>query len=180
MNNLLKIYIVTALSILILGVIAITLFVNPFDIKNDTDDSSKKTDSNSIVKGNAKQYSDKQIEQAKQRNSMFIELEESMNKYVTGIYAPDTQKEYNEALGMRNSNDIKSFEKSAKKLIADETREVSNTDFDFQLVDNKTVSGNYDFDLSYTEDGFQKTENRTGTFLLKTNSKGYFYIDRFK
>ncbi|PKE73658.1 hypothetical protein CW670_11000 [Macrococcoides caseolyticum] len=179
MNKRLKLYVVTGLSILVLGLVAIMLFFNPFDSRNDVNDSTIKSDSNSVVKDN-KQYSNNQIEKANQRDSMFLELEKAMNKYVTGIYAPTTQKEYDEALGMRSTNDIKSFEKSAKKLIDDDTREVTDTNFDFQLVDNKTVSGNYEFDLSYTENGFKKTETRTGVFVLKTNSKGYFYIERFK
>jgi len=179
MNKRLKLYVVTGLSILVLGLVAIMLFSNSFGSRNNANDSTIKPDSNRVVKDN-EQYSKKQIEQASQRDSMFLELEKAMNKYVTGIYAPATQKEYDEALGMRSTNDIKSFEKSAKKLIADDTREVTDTNFDFQLVDNKTVSGNYEFDLSYTEDGFKKTETRTGTFVLKTNPRGYFYIERFK
>lgn len=162
------------ISILILSVIAITLFFGITPINRSSNDDIN------ISNGSSKQYSKKEVEIAKKRDDIFSKLNSATEKYIKGYYAPKSQEDFDNALKMRSQNDIKSLHTDVSDVVKDKNREVEDVYTEFELVDEKTIKGTYEFKLISSEQGMLKSETHTGNLLYKTNDNGYFYLDQFK
>ncbi|QYA36579.1 hypothetical protein [Macrococcoides caseolyticum] len=162
------------ISILVLGVITVTLFFSGFSTnKNSSNDTN-------ISNSESKQFTKKEVAVAKKRDDTFSKLQSATEKYIKGYYAPNSQEDFDNALKMRSQNDIKSLHIDVSDVIKDKNREVEDVYTEFELVDEKTVKGTYEFKLISSDQGMLKSETHTGNLIYKTNDNGYFYLDQFK
>lgn len=162
-----KWYIVIIAVSLVLLIGVINLLRVPNDNSNDNNNNTKSENVN---------YSKKEKESAEKRQETQTKVEENLENYIFKYYAPKNQKDYDEAIAMRNSDDEKDLKKDVEKEVKDKDRNVTDIYINTDYSSPKTITGTYEFVLNSKDN---KTENKSGEFELKTNSNGYFYIDKF-
>lgn len=160
---------------IIAGVIAVLLIGVLVFIVSPQDDT---TNSNNETKSKPN-YSKKQIKMAKQRKSTEKKVQNKMQEYIKSTVAPKSQKDFDNALKLREEKDRKDLSENVDDLVKDKNREVKNLTTDVHFKNNKEIQGSYYYTLVSSDKDKKTKEDKSGDFTLKTNKNGYLYIEDF-
>ena len=160
---------------IIAGVIAVVLIGVLFLVVSPKDDDTT-NDKESKSKTN---YSEKQIKMAKQRKRIENEVDKKMQEYIKNTVAPKSQKDFDNALEMREEQDRKDLSENVDDLVKDKNREVTNLNTEIHFDNSQEIKGSYYYTLVSNDDDKKTKEDKSGEFKLATNKDGYLYIKEF-
>lgn len=162
---------------IIAGVIAVILLCVLVFIISPRDNSNNANDENN--QESKQNYSEKQIKMARQRKNIEDEVDSKMQEYIKKTVAPNSQKEFDDALKMREEKDRKDLSEDVKDLVKDKNREVKNLNTEVHFENNKQIKGSYYYTLVSSDDNKKTSEDKSGDFVLETNKDDYLYIKEF-